>query len=200
MPAGDPHRIAQDRADGVDVVDAMVLDFEARADGQPRPHVPGRIHANLDRRVDHLADPAFFDQTPRCAQALAPTQLLVDCQLDTTLARQAHDFGGVGQRIGQRLLAQQMLAGGDAGAGNVELVMRRDRDLADLDRRVGQQRLQAVVNLGNSKFGGHLFGSGPIDIIAGHDIQVVLLVGGQHRVLHDTAAANNANAVIGLGR
>ena len=178
----------------------MVLDFEARADGQPRPHVPGCVDANLDRGVDYLADPALFDQAPCCTQALAPAQLLVDRQLDTTLARQAHDFGGVGQRIGQRLLAQQMLAGGDAGAGNVELVMRRDGDLADLDRRVGQQRFQTVVNLGNPKLRGHLLGCGPIDIIAGHDVQVVFLVGGQHRVLHDAAAANDANAVIGLGR
>ena len=50
VPAGDPLRVAEEGANGVDVVDAVIQDLQPLLRGQPRPHVPRRVDADLDAR------------------------------------------------------------------------------------------------------------------------------------------------------
>ena len=200
VPAGDPLRVAEEGADRVDVVDAVIQDLEPLLRRQPRPHLPRRVDADLDRRIGHLADPAVADQRARGAEPLAPAELLVDRQLHAGLLPQADDLGGLGQLVGERLLAQHVFAGGRHLAHDIELRPRRHGNLDDLDRLVIQQLVQLPVHVRDVELARRLFGRLVAHIVAGDHVELVLPVGGQRGVIDDPPAADDPDAVVDLRR
>ena len=85
MAAGDPFRVAKKRTHRINIVDAVILDFEPGGGRQPAPHVPGCVNAYLNRSICYLANPPIFDERAGGANALPPAQLLVYGQFDSGL-------------------------------------------------------------------------------------------------------------------
>ena len=69
------------------------------------------------------------------------------------------DLRGLGCVDGERLLDQDVLAGGDGQQGVVEVLGVRGGDVDDLDVRIGDERLVAAVRAGDAVAGGELVGA-----------------------------------------
>jgi hypothetical protein len=162
--------------------------------------MPGRRHRDLNLRVGRLADYAARYQVFGGGDAGAPAHLLVDCYLAAKVLRGSRNRHRVRQRFGQRLLAEQVLAGSQGALGDRALMPGRHSDIHDHDPFVGQQRVKRFVDCWDAMIGGGLAGRLGIHIVAGQHSQPVCGVGRQVGVVHNPAAANDADAVVGLGR
>ena len=151
--------------------------------------------ARWNRLLDQRAtDPTGLDRVAHGAVGGGVAQMVVG----------AHDHGGiaaghdhrasVGQAQRQRLLAQDVLAGGGGGQGLILVQLVGGADVDDLDRRVGQQGLDAVMAVGDAVLGG--VGLAPRRVAAHdrHGFAALGADGADNVLLGDVAGADQAPA------
>ena len=85
----------------------------------------------------------------------------------------SRDRLGIRQLLGQRLLAEQMLAGAKRTLGDRALLCGRHGDVDDRDALVGQQRVERFVDCRDAVIGGSLARGRGIDVVAGQHAQVM---------------------------
>ena len=102
------------------------------------------VAADVGLGVDELAEPAGIDLLPDPAEvALAPA-LIAERQHHAGLAAGLRDGAAVGDGVGDRLVEEDVLAGGSGGAGGGQMHIVRRRVDDRLDLGIGQHRLVAL--------------------------------------------------------
>ena len=120
------------------------------------PPAPGAVDPpalQVRRQVDRVehareqrpADPAGLDRLAHGAVGGGVAQMVVGAHHHARRPAGRHHLAGVGQGHRQRLLAQHVLAGRGRRQRLREVQLVGGADVDDLDRRIGQQRLDAVV-------------------------------------------------------
>src|SRR6476620_10481779 len=195
MPARDQLRIAGQKADGIDVMDRVKHDVELVGISQPGPHVPRGLDRNVDLQISQFANEATVDDLIRGGDPAGPAHLLVDRRLGTHSRRRVDDSARLYWVQRERFLAQDVLAGPYAANGEVRLRGRVDGDVDDRDLRIDQQLIDRFVDARDTVCGRGRKGSVPVQVIAADDLEALPSIGRQMRVVDDTAAADQGDAV-----
>src|SRR6476620_4339975 len=195
MPARDQLRIAGQKADGIDVMDRVKHDVELVGISQPGPHVPRGLDRNVDLQISQIADEAAINDLLRRRDPAGPAHLLVDRRL-VAHSRRRGDYSARLYRVEcEWLLAQDVLAGADAANGEVRLRGRVDGDVDNRDLRIDQQLIDRFVDARDTVCGRGRKGSVPVQVIAADNLEDMPRIGRQMRVVDDTAAADQGDAV-----
>ena len=138
VATGQRGRVAEQVAQAVEVVDAVVHDIEVLRITEPGPHVPRGIGTDPDLGIGRLADGPVADEVGTGGNPGAPAHLLVD--RDVPLRAFAGGGNGyrVGEVLGQGFLAEEVFAGRERLFGDGALLPRRDGDVDDGDCGIGQ--------------------------------------------------------------
>jgi hypothetical protein len=132
--------------------------------------------------------------------ALGITELLVDDEHPPALGGEAHQPHGLVVVIGQRLLAQEVLAGLEHGGGNRALHPRVDGDVDDLDGRIRSQLLVRTVDTGNSMPARDVGSALQIDVRDADDVEPMRRVRGQMREVDNLSRTDDGRRPAVRGR
>ncbi len=134
----DRSRVAEQVAQAVEVVDAVVHDIEVFRIAEPWPHVPRGIGTDPDLGIGRLADDAAADEVDTSGNPGAPAHLLVDRDVSLRAFASGSNGNRVGEILGKGFLAEEVFAGGERLFGDGALFPGGDGDVDDTDCGIGQ--------------------------------------------------------------
>ena len=188
--------LAEKGTHAVEVMDAVEHQVEPLGLEDPGPGPPFGQDTHVDHGRSGIAQPSPVQQGPGRPYRLVPPHLLVHGQFHAARLRHLDDLDGFGVYVGQRFLAQQMLAGRGRLPDEFLLVPGRHGDVHDLHRGVVEHGFHGWVHPGHFEIPG-----GPVRLVdvrvrqADH-VESRLAVGGEVRGIYDPARPDDADSVI----
>ena len=197
---GRPHALGltEEGTHAVEIMYTVKHQVESLGLEDPGPGPPFGKDAHVDHGRSGIAQQSTVQQVPGGPYGLVPPHLLVHGQAHAARLRHLNDLNGFGVYIGERFLAQQMLAGHGRFPHEFLLVPGRDGDVHDVYFGVVEQRFYGRIHPGHLKLPG-----GPVRLVdvlvrqADH-VESRLAIGGEVRRVYDPARPDYANSIVQL--